>query len=148
MKSLIIILSIGILTLLYSFKSKEQSNYQLTVTVNNLRNNTGFLQFALYNKDGTIPDENYTKYYKIQTTEIKNNIATVVFKDLPVASYAVNILHDENKNGKIDKGFLLPKEGVGFSNYQSIGLTNRPKFSKASFQLTSDKSISIKVIYF
>lgn len=148
MKSLIIILSIGILTLLYSFKSKEQSNYQLTVTVNNLRNNTGFLQFALYNKDGTIPDENYTKYYKIQTTEIKNNTATVVFKDLPVASYAVNILHDENKNGKIDKGFLLPKEGVGFSNYQSIGLTNRPKFSKASFQLTSDKSISIKVIYF
>lgn len=148
MKSIIIILSIGILTLLYSFKSKEQSNYQLTVTVNNLRNNTGFLQFALYNKDGTIPDENYTKYYKIQTTEIKNNIATVVFKDLPVASYAVNILHDENKNGKIDKGFLLPKEGVGFSNYQSIGLTNKPKFSKASFQLTSDKSISIKVIYF
>lgn len=148
MKYKITILSIGILTLLYAFKSKEQNNYQLTVTVNNLRNNTGFLQFALYNKDGTIPDENYTKYYKIQTTDIKNNTATVVFDDLPASSYAVNILHDENKNGKIDKGFLLPKEGVGFSNYQSIGLTNRPKFSKASFQLTSNKSITIKIIYF
>lgn len=148
MKSKITILSIGILTLLYAFKSKEQNNYQLTVTVNNLRNNTGFLQFALYNKDGSIPDENYTKYYKIQTTEIKNNTATVVFNDLPAATYAVNILHDENKNRKIDKGFVLPKEGVGFSNYQSIGLTNRPKFSKASFQLTSNKSITVKVIYF
>lgn len=148
MKSILLILSIGILTLLYAFKSKEQNNYQLTVSVNNLRNNTGVLQFALYNKDGTIPDENYSKYYKIQTTEIKNNTATVVFNDLPAASYAVNILHDENKNGKIDKGFVLPKEGVGFSNYQSIGLTNRPKFSKASFALTSNKSITVKAIYF
>ncbi len=98
---MLVILSIGILTLLYAFKSKEQNNYQLTVTVNNLRNNSGFLQFALYNKDGTIPDENYAKYYKIQTTDIKNNTATVVFNDLPAASYAVNILHDENKHGKI-----------------------------------------------
>jgi uncharacterized protein (DUF2141 family) len=31
------------------------------------------------------------------------------------------LLHDENKNGKIDKGFILPKEGIGFSNFQSIG---------------------------
>lgn len=45
--------------------------------------------------------------------------------------YAVNILHDENANGKIDKGFILPKEGIGFSNYSSVGPMNRPNFSKA-----------------
>lgn len=134
--------------LLSSFTPNEQNKYQLTVTVNNLRNNTGLLQFALYNKDGSIPDEKFAKYFRIQTAEISNNTATVIFKDLHADNYAVNILHDENKNGKIDKGFMLPKEGVGFSNYQSIGLTNRPKFSKASFQLTSNKSISVKVIYF
>mgnify|MGYP000949467765 CR=1 FL=1 len=140
--------SIGMFMLLSSFTPNEQNKYQLTVTVNNLRNNTGLLQFALYNKDGSIPDEKFAKYFRIQTAEISNNTATVIFKDLPADNYAVNILHDENKNGKIDKGFMLPKEGVGFSNYQSIGLTNRPKFSKASFQLTSNKSISVKVIYF
>ena len=59
----------------------------------------------------------------------------------------MNILHDENKNGKIDKGFILPIEGIGFSNFQSIGLTNRPNFSKASFELKENKSISVKVIY-
>jgi len=31
--------------------------------------------------------------------------------------YAINILHDEDNNGKIKKGFVLPKEGMGFSNY-------------------------------
>jgi len=59
----------------------------------------------------------------------------------------VNILHDENKNGKIDKKFILPKEGIGFSNYKSIGFTNKPNFSKASFELDSKTEINIKVIY-
>ncbi len=59
----------------------------------------------------------------------------------------MNILHDENNNGKIDKGLLLPKEGIGFSNYQSIGLKNRPNFSKASFELNTDKTISVRIIY-
>ena len=57
-------------------------------------------------------------------------------------NYAVNILHDENNNGKIDKGLILPKEGIGFSNYSSIGLTNRPNFKKANFELAQSKTIS------
>jgi len=59
----------------------------------------------------------------------------------------VNILHDENSNGKIDKGLLLPVDGIGFSNYDSIGLTNRPDFSGASFTVDSDMKIDVKIIY-
>jgi uncharacterized protein (DUF2141 family) len=58
----------------------------------------------------------------------------------------VNIQHDENNNGKIDKDLIFPKEGIGFSNYQSIGLKNRPDFSKASFEIRADTTISVKVI--
>ncbi|WP_317124951.1 DUF2141 domain-containing protein [Paenimyroides viscosum] len=42
---------------------------------------------------------------------------------------------------------MLPKEGIGFSNYQTIGLRNRPNFSKASFELNADKTVEVKVIY-
>jgi len=66
---------------------------------------------------------------------------------LPKGKYAVNILHDENKDGKIDKGWILPTEGVGFSNIKSISPFNRPNFSKASFELESDKIIKVKIIY-
>lgn len=125
----------------------EQSNLSLTVTVNGLRNNNGVVQFALYNKAGSIPDEDYTNYYKMLTATIKNNSATVTFQNLPANVYAVNILHDENKNKKIDKGLIMPIEGIGFSNYSSIGLTNRPDFAKASFQLKENKTINVKVIY-
>jgi uncharacterized protein (DUF2141 family) len=126
----------------------DQSTVKLTVTVTDLRNNKGIVQFALYNKDGTIPDEDFKKYYKMEKVLIKGNSAIVVFSNLPKGIYAVNILHDENENGKIEKGFLLPEEGIGFSNFDKIGFGNKPNFEKASFELRSNKELKVKVVYF
>ena len=134
-------------TILLSFMAKEQNTFTLTVEIENLRNSKGEVQFALYNTDGSIPDEHYKNYFKIDKSRIENGKAEITFSNLPKGIYAVNILHDENKNGKIDKGFILPKEGIGFSNYSSIGLTNRPNFKKASFELNQNKTIKVKVIY-
>lgn len=134
-------------TILLSFTVKEQNTFTLTVEIENLRNSKGEVQFALYNTDGSIPDEHYKNYFKIDKSRIESGKAEITFSNLPKGIYAVNILHDENKNGKIDKGFILPKEGIGFSNYSSIGLTNRPNFKKASFELNQNKTIKVKVIY-
>jgi len=148
MKQLLLfaLVCLSLLTL-SSFNNQKGETYSLTVEVNGLQNSKGVVQFALYNKDGSIPDEDYKKCCKILKEKIQNRSSKVTFSNLPVGKYAVNILHDENENGEIDKGFILPIEGVGFSNYQSIGLTNRPNFSKASFELNCDKKISVKVIY-
>ncbi len=139
------------LTMLVVFLSFiEQNNdqtFDLTIKVDNLRNSKGVVQFALYNEDGSIPDEKYKKYFKKNIASINDKKSTITFNNLPKGRYAINILHDENRNGKIDKNFILPKEGIGFSNYESIGFSNKPKFSKASFELNSDKEINIKVIY-
>lgn len=144
-----VIFGFGILITMSSFQTpKLETTYSLTIQVDELRNSKGVVQFALYNKDGTIPDENFESYYKIGTSDIRNRSSIFVFSNLPAGRYAVNILHDENENGKIDKGFILPVEGVGFSNYESIGLSNRPKFSKASFELNENTSKKVTIIYF
>ncbi|MFK5982800.1 MAG: DUF2141 domain-containing protein, partial [Flavobacteriaceae bacterium] len=106
------------------------------------------VQFTLYNKDGSIPDEKFKNYYLQKSVVISNNSATITFENVPLGWYAVNILHDENENRKIDKGFVMPKEGIGFSNYTSIGLTNRPKFEKAKFEVKRNTSKEVKIIYF
>jgi len=128
--------------------SGNQQTYSLTVSVNQLRNAKGLVQFSLYNKNGTIPDQYYKKYFRQLKGKIVNGRSVVTFPHLPKGRYAVNILHDENNNGKIDKGFMLPVEGVGFSNFQSIGLRNRPNFKRASFELKGNMNKAVKVIYF
>ena len=145
--TIITLLAFALSLTLYSFAKPNAKTLSLTIEVKNLRNEKGVVQFALYNKDGSIPDEDYENYYKIVKGEIVNGASTITFKNIPSGKYAVNILHDENKNGKIDKGFILPIEGIGFSNFRSIGLTNRPNFSKASFELKENKTINVKVIY-
>lgn len=139
-------LIIVVIFLSFNLPNNEET-YSLTIKVQDLRNSKGVVQFTIYNKDGSIPDEKYEKYYKKDIATIDNNTSTVTFNNLLKGKYAVNILHDENKNGKIDKNFILPIEGIGFSNYQTIGIRNRPKFSKASFEVYSNTTKIIKIIY-
>lgn len=123
--------------------------HTLTVTIENLKNTNGTLIFSLYNSEGSLPDEKFKRYYKKKNVTIDDKIVKMTFYDLSKGHYAVTVLHDENNNGKIDKKFMLPlpKEGVGFSNYDDFGLSNKPNFKDASFNLNSDKTITVKVIY-
>ena len=142
-----ILLSFLTILMLSSFSNQKQETCSLTVDVSELRNSEGIVQFALYNREDAFPDEHYKKYFKKLTGNIINGASTVTFENLPEGKYAVNILHDENNDGKIKKGIILPKEGIGFSNYKSIGFSNRPKFSKASFSVLNDKKIKVSIIY-
>lgn len=148
MKKIIIILkSLLVIVLLSSFCNQKQESCSLTVDVSKLRNSKGTVQFTLYNREDAFPDEHYKKYFKKLTGKIVNGASSVTFENLPEGRYAVNILHDENNDGKIKRGIILPKEGIGFSNFQSIGFSNRPTFSKASFSVLSDKKIKVNIIY-
>lgn len=148
MKSLKSSLTLFIICLtLFSFQKTEAERYSLTIEVDGLRNSKGLVKIALYNKENSIPDEHFENYYKIENVAINKNIANFTFLNLPIGKYAISVLHDENSNGKIDKGIVLPKEGVGFSNYSSIGIGNKPNFKKASFELEQNKIIKVKVIY-
>lgn len=147
-RTLVPLIFIAVSIALHAFQTTKGEHFTLTVTVNKLRNSKGVVQFALYNKDGSIPDEDYTQEYKLIRSNIENHSARAVFTNLPKGKYAVNILHDENKDGKIDKGLLLPNEGIGFSNFSTIGLSNRPNFEKAAFLLKENRTINVNIIYF
>ena len=142
-----ILFSFLTILMLSSFSNQKQETCSLTIDVSELRNSEGTVQFALYNREDAFPDEHYKKYFKKLTGKIVNGASTVTFENLPEGKYVVNILHDENNDGKIKKGIIFPKEGIGFSNFQSIGFSNRPTFSKASFNVLGDKKIKVNIIY-
>ncbi|HUH25907.1 MAG TPA: DUF2141 domain-containing protein [Flavobacterium sp.] len=138
---------LGITVLLFAFSYQKPQTYSLTVEVRELQNSNGVMQFALYNRPDGFPDEHYKTFYRKLTAAIVDASSTVIFENLPQGKYAVKILHDEDSDGKIKKRLFLPKEGIGFSNYESVGLSNRPAFDKAALDLTGDKKICIKIIY-
>ena len=142
-----ILLSFLTILMLASFSNQKQETCSLTVDVSGLRNSKGTVQFALYNREDAFPDEHYKKYFKKLTGKIVNGTSTITFKNLPEGKYAVNILHDENNDGRIKKGIILPKEGIGFSNYRSIGISNKPKFTKAAFELAGNENIIVNILY-
>lgn len=128
-------------------QDSKKKGYTLHVEVDNFRNSKGVAQFAIYNRDGTIPDEKLKRYFKKEVSQIHAGKSSVTFKNLPKGNYAITVHHDENSNGEIDKIFFYPKEGFGISNFMEISLSNRPDFSKASFELKEDVSKKIKIIY-
>ncbi len=146
-KTIIILISFVLVVLLSSYSSQKQESFSLTVEVADLRNSEGTVLFALYNREDAFPDEHYKKYFKKLTGKIVNGASSVTFENLPAGKYAVNILHDENNDGKIKKGLIMPKEGIGFSNYKSIGFSNRPSFSKAFINVQTDTKIKVGIIY-
>lgn len=131
---------------LIAFLTVQEPGIQ--IEIKNLRNNKGHVLLFLF-KDGEGYPNNADKALKKVKLTVVNNIASVLFKDLPEGNYAISVLHDENDDLKMNKTVIgLPKEGYGFSN-NVMGAFGPPSYSKASFK-HSEKGITkqqIKIKY-
>lgn len=136
-----------LLTASTSFTNQKEERYSVKAVVSGLRNHDGVVQIAIYNSGKNFPESDYKNFYRKKTSKIENGISSAIFEDLPEGKYAISIFHDEDNDGKIKKGFILPKEGVGFSNYRTISPLKKPTFSGANFELKHNLSVPVKIIY-
>ena len=112
-------------------EQNNETGQTITVTVNNVKNNTGQVIFGLHN------NQTWMKTQGIQntSTKIENNIATVTFKNVKPGTYAVMVLHDENINIRMDFKNGMPLENYGMTNNPlSYG---PPQYSDAKFEVTN-----------
>ena len=120
---------------------------RLTIRVTDLRNRNGQVLLGVFKSAGGFPSDK-TKSVAWQIKPIDS--ATVVFTAyLPPGKYAASVLHDENKNFKMDKNLLgIPEEGYGVTN------NPRPKyraarFDEATFDLPpAGAALTISIQYF
>ncbi len=118
----------------------------LTVTVTGVQGEKGNILIGLYNtNDNTFAD--VSKNYKKATLSITGKMVSTTFKELPKGVYAVAIIHDANRNSKLDKNFFgVPTEGYGFSNNLRFRL-RRATFEESQFELDGDRKIVIEMGY-
>ena len=110
----------------------------ITIAIDNIKNNTGKVVFALHTKDTWMKSQGVQS----DSVTIINGKATVTFKNVTKGSYAVMALHDVNENGKMDFENGMPKENYGMSNNpMSYG---PPQFSEAKFDVLAE-NLDIKI---
>jgi uncharacterized protein (DUF2141 family) len=138
-----VVLSIG------GTQSAGQTSSALTVSVTGARNDKGKIGVTLFKSADGFPSDISKAVFR-QSVDIDPHSlgAKVVFKDVPIGTYAVAVLHDENGNGKMDKNLLgVPKEGYGASNNPPKKM-RPPTFDEAKFSLdASEKTVEIRLIY-
>jgi uncharacterized protein (DUF2141 family) len=110
------------------------SQNKVEVVVKNVKGATGNVRVGVFKDDKTfLKDAWMGKIVKAEKGEVK-----VLFENVPVGTYAISIIHDENENGELDSNFFgMPKEGFGFSN-DAMGTFGPPDFTKASFKVTGE----------
>lgn len=84
-----------------------------------------------------------------QSAPARVGTVSVIVPGVAPGRYAVQVYHDANNNGKLDRNWIgLPREGVGFSNDAMPRLTY-PRFSVAGFDHGAiAQHIPVKMHYF
>ncbi|MCD6597988.1 MAG: DUF2141 domain-containing protein [Bacteroidales bacterium] len=119
--------------------------YQLTLKVTGIKEIKGGLVIGLYNNQKAWLKKG--KEFSKKTIKITAKKESIVFDNIPAGNYAISLFHDENMDGKVNKSLIgIPKEGYGFSNNVKPRL-KAPSFKHASFTLSNDTTIQIKLRY-
>lgn len=106
----------------------------IKVFVDGFKSDKGFAKIGLCNSAEIFKNSEETAVIST-TTRIIQGKAEYLFEGVHFGTYAVTVYHDENGNGKLDKGaFGKPLELYGFSN-NVRELFKRPAYEKAAFTL-------------
>jgi uncharacterized protein (DUF2141 family) len=109
---------------------------ELTVTVSDFRNTKGHLLLSVLDSEaGWNGQASPVAAEKLVVADKAADGKSLQLKfTLPAGKYAVQVLHDENENGKLDFNQMgIPSEGHGTSNNPVV--MRRPHFSEAVFEL-------------
>ena len=131
----------AVLTLMLS-SAAQASTGNIVVKIENLRNlNQGELTVALYQKVERV-ELDLAKAFKVKTVAVSQASLTVTFEALSHGDYAVAILHDMNKDKKMDTNWLgIPREDLAISNNTKGGPFGGPKWEDAKVSLTGAELI-------
>lgn len=116
----------------------------LTIVVEGMSSNEGNLGVLVFNGPKGWAEDRQAAYKDIAIPAEKGT-QTLKVPSLPPGKYAVALIHDLNKNHKLDKNFIgVPKEQWGMSNNPHATI-KAPPIEKAMVSVDKDTEIHIKL---
>ena len=120
----------------------------LQLTITGIRNADGTVRVGFYDSAAQWDTKRSSFQRSGAKSAVSGDTLVLVFADVAAGRYAIAVADDENDNGGMDWGLLLPREGFGFSNYEHRGLT-RPAFEEFAFELAASgvTEVSVRMRY-
>jgi uncharacterized protein (DUF2141 family) len=123
-----------------------ENGHELTVNVTGLKDKEGDLLIMLFTKEDGFPQD-FSK--AALTAKVSPEKPSYKFEKLAAGKYVVMVLHDRNKNGKLDKPTLgPPSEPIGLSHHAKIGIGAMPNFDKAKVDVSKATTVEVKLLEF
>jgi uncharacterized protein (DUF2141 family) len=140
MRRTVVVLATGVALIGTGYAAASQTaTGLLSVHLLGLRKDRGRGGCLLFRSEKGFPTDASAALQRVWCA-IANGESRCRFVPVPIGSYAVACFHDENGNGKLDRGlFGIPKEGTVVSN-RAKGFMGPPKFDDAKFSLAGGAS--------
>ena len=113
----------------------------LTVEVSGLRSAAGVVRVAV------CPEESFTTPQCPHVGAAPAAAGSVTVSGIPPGVYAVQVFHDEDGDGDLDRRAFWPTEGLGFSRDAPMRM-GPPKFGDAALRINGNGTIRITMRYF
>ncbi|MGD2128358.1 MAG: DUF2141 domain-containing protein [Lysobacterales bacterium] len=133
------LLAIGAATLAFPLCARAELP-TITVRVTHPGVDTGTVEVSLFNSADTFMKKPFLQFSGHLD---EDGVYTATFAAVPQGEYAVVVVHDENDNGTLDRGFLgLGGESYAFSNGARPWF-GWPDFADAAFEV--DQSVQLDI---
>ena len=127
--------------------SAPPAEAELAVSIDGLRNAKGAIMLCLTKRTQqaflTCGEDPARVTRIVAAPEAKR----IEFTELAPGEYSLLVIHDENRNGRLDKTFGMPREGFGFSCNPAIRM-GPPHYADVRFAVPAGHSMqAIKLKY-
>jgi uncharacterized protein (DUF2141 family) len=126
----------------------DEGNSAINIEMTEIRNADGEVKLTLFDTDDGYPEDKKS-VAEYAFAEIVDGKASASFEGIAAGTYAIIILHDEDKDGDMTFNKLgVPREGVGVSNNAKMSF-GPPKWKASKFEVPEGTvTQNIKMTYF
>lgn len=127
-----------LISLQFVSAQKKQSGSSIVVQLNGIKAPTGQVLLSLFKSEEGFPTQP-EKAFMWKRAKVTSSSLIISLDGLPLGTYAIAVVHDENSNEVMDRDWLgMPDEEYGISNNVS-GTVIPPSFDEAKFTVTGKR---------
>lgn len=136
---------VGVMALFLPQAAAAQGGIALEIGIEGLRNHNGLVRLCLTRSPEHFPDCNADPA-AVKRSLPARDAAGIRLGGIAPGTYALSVIHDENRNGRLDRFMAIPREGFGFSRNPRIRM-GPPRFEEVTFEVTGPTRQTVRMKY-